>query len=320
MASRATARLAVPISELQKKTAQAIVNIFETSHIRGDYGMVTLLAGDSGHLTYGRSQTTLASGNLFLLIRAYCQAPEAHFADAFQPYLERLSARDPTLDVDSSFRRTLQDAGTDPVMQETQDTFFDRVYWSPALQYARNSGLVTGLGTSVVYDSCVHGSWALVRDKVNMSGTAAQIGEQKWVANYVATRRNWLATHSNALLHRCVYRMDSFQQLIQEQRWQLELPLIVRGIQITADLLMTPAVRVSAEAEAHRLLKLETPYMIGEDVLALQTALAVKGFDGKADGIYGPLTEARVRQFQIQAGLKGDGIVGPATRAALGLS
>ena len=43
MASRATARLAVPITELQKKTAQAIVNIFETSHIRGDYGMVTLL-------------------------------------------------------------------------------------------------------------------------------------------------------------------------------------------------------------------------------------------------------------------------------------
>jgi peptidoglycan hydrolase-like protein with peptidoglycan-binding domain len=77
---------------------------------------------------------------------------------------------------------------------------------------------------------------------------------------------------------------------------------------------------VSAEAETHRLLKFETPYMIGEDVLALQTALAAKGFDGKADGIYGPLTEARVRQFQIQAGLKGDGIVGPATRAALGLS
>src|SRR5262245_65525488 len=101
MASRATARLPSAITELQKKTAQAIVNIFETSHIRGDYGMVTLLAGDSGHLTYGRSQTTLAGGNLFLLIRAYCQAPEAHFADALQPYLERLSARDLTLDGDS---------------------------------------------------------------------------------------------------------------------------------------------------------------------------------------------------------------------------
>ena len=320
MASRATARLPAAITELQKKTAQAIVNIFETSHVRGDYGMVTLLAGDSGHLTYGRSQTTLASGNLFLLIRAYCQAQGAQFVDALQPYVQRLSDRDLTLDGDSSFRRTLQEAGSDPVMQDTQDTFFDRVYWSPALQYARTSGLVTALGTSVVYDSCVHGSWTLVRDKVNASGTAAQIGEQKWLTKYVAIRRDWLATHTNPLLHRCVYRMDSFQQLIQEQKWQLELPLTVRGIQITADLLMTPPVRVSAETETHRLLKLETPFMIGDDVRALQTALAAKGFDGKVDGIYGPLTDARVRQFQIQAGLKSDGIVGPATRATLGLN
>src|SRR5215831_16707865 len=79
MASRATARLPAAITELQKKTAQTIVNIFETGHVRGDYGMVTLLASDYGHLTYGRSQTTLASGNLFLLIRAYCQAQDAQF-------------------------------------------------------------------------------------------------------------------------------------------------------------------------------------------------------------------------------------------------
>src|SRR5262249_15566845 len=164
MASRATARLPSAITELQKKTAQAIVNIFETSHVRGDYGMVTLLAGDSGHLTYGRSQTTLASGNLFLFIPAYCHAHGAQFWDALQPYVQRLSDRDLALDGDSVFRHALQDAGSDPVMQDTQDTFFDRVYWAPALQYARTSGLVTALGTSVVYDSCVHGSWALVRD------------------------------------------------------------------------------------------------------------------------------------------------------------
>ena len=70
------------LSDLQKKTAQAIVNVFETSQVLGDYGKVTLLPGDSGHLTYGRSQTTLASGNLFLLINAYCQAGDAAFGPA----------------------------------------------------------------------------------------------------------------------------------------------------------------------------------------------------------------------------------------------
>lgn len=47
-------------TELQKNTARAIVNIFKTGSTQGKCGNVTLLARDSGHLTYGRSQTTLA--------------------------------------------------------------------------------------------------------------------------------------------------------------------------------------------------------------------------------------------------------------------
>src|SRR5438132_5794829 len=133
MASKAAA--AQPdITDLQKKTAQAIVNIFETGKVQGDYGRVTLLNGDAGHLTYGRSQTTLASGNLFLLIKAYCEAPGAEYADALQPYLDRLSNRDLTLDQDLTLRQLLQQAGADAVMHDTQDQFFDRVYWAPALQ------------------------------------------------------------------------------------------------------------------------------------------------------------------------------------------
>ena len=65
------------MNDLQKRTAQAIVNIFETGRVAGDYGAVTLLPGDAGHLTYGRSQTTLGSGNLFLLIKAYCERADA---------------------------------------------------------------------------------------------------------------------------------------------------------------------------------------------------------------------------------------------------
>ena len=52
------------LTELQKRAAQAIINVFETGDAQGDYGKVTLMKGDPGHLTYGRSQTTLSSGNL----------------------------------------------------------------------------------------------------------------------------------------------------------------------------------------------------------------------------------------------------------------
>ena len=62
---------------LQEQTAKAIVNIFETGRLKGDYASVVVASGDAGHLTYGRSQTTLASGNLYLLISSYCSAPGA---------------------------------------------------------------------------------------------------------------------------------------------------------------------------------------------------------------------------------------------------
>jgi len=68
------------MDDLQKATAQAIVNIFETGSILGNYGAVTVIKGDSGHLTYGRSQTTLGSGNLYKLLLSYCRQSNALFA------------------------------------------------------------------------------------------------------------------------------------------------------------------------------------------------------------------------------------------------
>lgn len=104
------------ITELQKKSAQAIVNVFETSLPQGDYSKVTLLRNDSGHLTYGRSQTTLASGNLFLLIKAYCDAPDAEFGEDLSAYLGRLEDIDLSLDRDMTLRPVLREAGGDAVI------------------------------------------------------------------------------------------------------------------------------------------------------------------------------------------------------------
>jgi chitosanase len=47
------------LTSTQIKTAQSILNIFETGAVRGEYGNVTVIEGDTGHLTFGRSQTTL---------------------------------------------------------------------------------------------------------------------------------------------------------------------------------------------------------------------------------------------------------------------
>ncbi len=67
-----------------------------------------------------------------------------------------------------------------------------------------------------------------------------------------------------------------------------------------------------------RFIEITRPYTKGEDVQEIQQALADQGFDpGPIDGIYGPLTEAAVKSFQMSKGLAADGIVGPDTIDAL---
>ncbi len=307
------------LNETNKRTAQAIVNIFDTGSARGEYGQVTLLAGDTGHLTYGRAQTTLASGNLFLLIKAYVASPGARLAEEFAPYLADLQNRDVSLDLNRKLHELLRQAGDDLIMQMTQDEFFDRVYWAPAVTSAEYVGVNLPLSIAVVYDSRIHGSWHRIRDQtIEQYGSADKTGEQQWVADYVLERSDWLANHSNRLLQRTVYRMQAFTQLIKQNAWQLPLPLDVRGVTIDVSILFDdPPMRVSADETFYRLLNIKAPYMRGDDVMDLQRALAESGFSIALDGIFGPTIDMTVRAFQENRGLTADGIVGEATRSAL---
>ena len=80
------------LTPTQVKSAQSIINIFETSEVRGDYSKVTILKGDTGHLTFGRSQTTQASGNLFKLLQLYRSNDGARFGARLDPFLPRIEA------------------------------------------------------------------------------------------------------------------------------------------------------------------------------------------------------------------------------------
>ncbi|MEQ8267675.1 MAG: peptidoglycan-binding protein [Parvibaculum sp.] len=309
------------LSELQKEAAKAIVNIFETGKVRGDYARVTLLTGDSGHLTYGRAQTTLGSGNLYLLLKDYCAAPGAAYARGLKPYLPRTADIDLGLDTDWTFRGLLKDAGADPVMCETQDAFFDRVFWTPAVTAASKLGLVEALSVAIVYDGAVHGSWAAIRDRTQAkAGVPSKAGERAWTRAYVRERRDWLANHANTLLRKTAYRMEAFEALLAAGNWPLSLPISVRGVRIDETTLgYRPPVNASAADAATRNLRLTDPHMTGNDVRALENALVTEGYAINCDGIFDEGLEGALKSFQRDHGLVADGIAGPATRTILGI-
>lgn len=299
------------LSNLQKRTAQAIVNIFETGSPWGDYGSVTVSRGDAGHLTYGRAQTTLASGNLHRLIRSYCESPGARCAGPLSAYLERLERCDLSLDTETVLHDHLREAGRDLTMRCLQDRFFDEHFWVPACAAASSLGLSTALAASVVYDSFIHGSWARMRDETNRLGRPETLGERRWVGNYVNTRRRWLAGHRNPILRLTTYRMDCFVDLTKKANWTLALPLRVRGFELTRELLE------GDPPEPVRTLRLANPPMAGADVRGMQEALNRLRVPCNVSGVFDRDTAAAVKRFQKSRGLSADGVVGAATRAAL---
>jgi chitosanase len=303
----------------QKKTAQAIVNLFETGVVLGDYGSVTLIAGDTGHLTFGRSQTTLTSGNLEDLLQRYCANPGARFRSRIEPHLPRFATKDLTLDTDRHLHNVLRATADDPVMRETQDIFFDQGYWEPAERAATNLGVTAPLGVAVVYDSRVHGSWSLIRDRTNQqAGDIGKLGERAWISAYVDTRMQWLATHSRPDLRATVYRMDAFRRLLDQEVWGLDLPLVVRGAEISlATLNATPPGCYDGPQPGTRSLAVQTPLARGLDVRLVQLGLSSLGVDVKADGIFGQTSSKRLREHQLAHGLPPTGVADTALIASL---
>lgn len=306
------AHAAAPLPGSQAQAAKAIVNVFETGSVRGDYGAVTLLPGDTGRLSFGRAQASLGSGNLHLLLARYCGTVGARFGARLRAWLPALAARSAAADTDLKLHNLLRASADDPLMRDVQDRFFDETHWDPAVRAAARLGIRSPLGVAVVYDGWVHGSFGLLRDRTNAAGAVEAVGEHEWLRRYVRLRREWLATHPNALLRNTVVRMDAFQRLMELEAWALPLPLVVRGHEIsTATLTALPAGCYDGPPPGSRTLGVQSPLLRGLDVRLVQLALSDQGCDLRADGIFGSASERFVRAFQRASELPETGVADP---------
>jgi len=221
-----------PLAAKKDRIVQ-IVDVFETGKPQGDYGQVSIYPDGPGNvrqITYGRSQTT-EYGNLPTLLSNYANA-EGEFSDKIAAKLPLM--RTGELVTDKDFLQVLKDAGIDPVMVKCQDDFFDSIYWTPALTWAKVQKFTLPLSMLVIYDSFVHSGHILVQiRRVFPELPPANGGDEKtWIEEYVMARQRFLQNSRLEALQKTVYRTRCFLEQIDHDNWNLDQPVNANGVQV----------------------------------------------------------------------------------------
>jgi chitosanase len=220
-----------PLTTLQRKTAQAIIQVFETGRYSpGSYGSVSNAAGDAGGLSYGSHQVSLTSGNLYLLLRNYCDQGGA-CASRLQPYMSRIANKERAVGASAQLQAVLREAGSDPIMKRVQDEYFDANFWRPSARDAQARKFVTPLAYALVFDGHIQGGWGKLAPRVS-----TKLAEREWCREYIRVRRAWLLA-GHGIVPKTVYRMDTFSDLVKLGNWDLDLPLKAHGVTITRQML-----------------------------------------------------------------------------------
>ncbi|MDX2161227.1 MAG: SH3 domain-containing protein [bacterium] len=113
---------------------------------------------DSGIVSYGRFQATLASGSLETMLNLYLRAAVGAGAEQLRDgYMTRIRAKDPALRHDAGLRALLVSLSTDPVMRAAQDEFAAVLFWQPAVQLSADPrGITSALGLALVFDMAIN--------------------------------------------------------------------------------------------------------------------------------------------------------------------
>lgn len=217
-----------------KLTALAIVHIFETGKPLGQYDAVAVL-NDGAGISYGVNQFTHRSGSLAAVLDRFVRL------GGILPYSVELALIDlrakRNIDMhsaDSLLKAELAGLGKDQLMQQAQREISFENYLRPAIIAAEGSDFIYPLSLAVIFDSINHGSYASIRDRVNLNlppSIKPEEWEREWITQYVRLRHGWL--RSIPRLAVTSYRTKFFLDQIVVANWNLKLPVTVHGRKLT---------------------------------------------------------------------------------------
>ncbi|WP_198032689.1 chitosanase [Mesorhizobium sp. WSM2561] len=240
---------ALGLTASQRRICERVINVFETGTVGGKYDAVSIFHDGPNRIrqiTYGRSQTTEYS-NLRELVQMYVDAGGT-FSESLDAYVD-LIGRTPLTD-NADFKRLLKRAANeDAMMRATQDRFFDRRYFQPAMKWASQNGFQKALSALVIYDSFIHsgGILSFLRQRFAERPPAAGGDEKVWIGEYIQVRHQWLSNHSNPDVRPSNYRTKDLAREIARGNWDLaSVPFVANGVAVDASDLSAERLAIAA--------------------------------------------------------------------------
>jgi chitosanase len=232
----ATPSASNPLSKDQKRRAEALTSLFESSSIRPCYVCVEVLADGRG-VTAGRIGFTSATGDLVEVVERLTAARPGNRLAKFLPRLRVLATTSSgsVVGLEGIAKAWRRESATSD-MKAVQDALYDEWYWQPTFDLAARMHVTSALGLAILGDSMVqHGEGsdpdgvpALVRRATAAAGgrVGTRITEVQWLRAFLRVRRADLAHAHNpetrAVWAESVTRVDALRQLLDDNQLELD--------------------------------------------------------------------------------------------------
>jgi len=120
-------------------------------------GYATYQTYDSGIISYGRFQFTLAAGSFITVINRYLERANSPAVTELRGYLPRISAKDQGLRTDARLKELCITAASDPVMQQIQDEVAVEGFYQPVVELSiMPRGISLPLSYALIFDLAIN--------------------------------------------------------------------------------------------------------------------------------------------------------------------